>query len=174
MAHRGGARPAATAESTGDAVTDQEIKLGLTERDTLLLTLLGEARGEEIEGRLSVGCVIRNRVKDDRWPDTIKDVCLQRWQFSCWNSIDPNYPKLIEHGRFLVSDHAIRSTFVAQALDLETRWVAEGLITGVVRDRVGGANHYMTRRLWESPDCPIWGKGKSPTGFIGKHVFFKL
>lgn len=155
-------------------MTDQQVKTALIERDVLLLTLLGEARGEEIEGRIAVGCVVRNRAKDDRWPDTLKDVCLQRWQFSCWNSTDSNYGKLLDHARLLVADHAIRSTFVAESLDLETRWIAEGLMTGVVRDRTSGANHYMTRRLWESPECPVWGKGKSPSAFIGRHVFFKL
>lgn len=155
-------------------MTEAELTAALSDRDTLLLTLLGEARGEEIEGRLAVGCVVRNRVKDERWPDTVKDVCLQKFQFSCWNKTDPNRAKLLDHARMLLSDHAIRSTFTPTALDLETRWLAEGLLSGVVRDRVGGANHYCTRSLWESPNCPVWAKGQRPNAFVGHHVFFKL
>lgn len=155
-------------------MTDAEVKSGLSDRDTLLLTLLGEARGEEVEGRISVGCVIRNRVKDERWPDTFKDVCLQRWQFSCWNDTDPNYRKLMDHARLLVDDYAVRSTFVPAALDLETRWLCEGLMTGVLRDRTSGANHYISRLLWESGKAPGWARDRRPSGIINRHVFFKI
>jgi len=154
-------------------VTDAEVKAALSERDVLLLTMLGESRGEELEGRLAVGCVVRNRVADDRWPDTVKDVCLQRWQFSCWNGGDANYRSLMSHARQIVGDHAIRSSFVPTALDLETRWLADGLLTGVVRDSVARSNHYLTRALWESAP-PSWAKGRSPTRYVGRHCFFKI
>lgn len=155
-------------------MTDAEVLAALSERDTLQLTMLGEARGEEIEGRIAVGCVIRNRMRDPkRWPDVIKDCCLEKWQFSCWNRNDPNYPKLLEHARALVSDHAVRTAFVPTSLDLETRWVADGILTGVVRDRTSGSNHYLTRLLWKQRP-PHWAKGQRPTAFIMRHVFFKL
>jgi len=54
-------------------------------------TLWGEARGESEEGQVAVGHVIKNRVEKKTWyGKTIKDVCLKKWQFSCWNENDPN------------------------------------------------------------------------------------
>lgn len=155
-------------------MTDREVLAALSERDTLVLTMLGEARGEEVEGRLAVGCVVRERARDpERWPDDIKGVCLQRWQFSCWNDTDPNYAKLIEIGRLLVDDHAVRTTFVSDALYRETRWIADGILSNVVRERVGRANHYLTRALWETKP-PKWAQGQRPVAFVGRHVFMKL
>jgi len=164
---------ARTRITTTDLMTDTEIRAALSERDVLLLTLLGEARGEELEGRVAVGCVIRNRMADDRWPDSIRDVCLQRFQFSCWNGGDLNYKALMEHARLLTNDHAVRSNFVPTSIDKETRWLADGLLSGIVRDRVGGANHYLTRAKWET-DPPKWAKDQRPSAFVGRHCFFKL
>ena len=58
---------------------------------TLARTLYGEARGEPEKGIEAVANVILNRVKSNRYPKTIAKVCLQRQQFSCWNSNDPNF-----------------------------------------------------------------------------------
>ncbi len=41
-----------------------------------------EAGGEPFQGKIAVGIVIMNRVKSDRYPDTIKKVLYQRGQFS--------------------------------------------------------------------------------------------
>lgn len=155
-------------------MTDLEIRALLSERDTLALTMLGEARGEELEGRVAVGCVIRARARDPlRWPDDIKGVCLDRLQFSCWNNTDANYRALMAAATVLIDDHAIRSTFVSDALWKETRWLAEGVMSGVVRDRVR-ANHYLTRARWESPQRPSWVKDQTPTALVGRHAFFLL
>lgn len=43
----------------------------------------GEARGESFRGKVAVGAVIMNRVKSSRFPDTIREVILQKGQFSC-------------------------------------------------------------------------------------------
>ena len=56
-------------------------------------TLYGEGRNlprEEIE---KIAWVIRNRVQDngrENFPDTYAEVCLQKYQFSCWNSLYHN------------------------------------------------------------------------------------
>ena len=38
----------------------------------------GEARGESYEGQVAVAAVVINRVKDPRFPNTIKDVVFER------------------------------------------------------------------------------------------------
>jgi hypothetical protein len=51
---------------------------------TVALTILAEARGEGLRGMAAVACVIAQRAKERCI--TPKEVCLQRKQFSCWDS----------------------------------------------------------------------------------------
>ncbi len=54
-------------------------------REEILLlarVIHAEARGEPFEGMVAVGSVIRNRVEDDRFPDTIREVIIEEGQFS--------------------------------------------------------------------------------------------
>ena len=48
-----------------------------------------EARGEDMIGKALVGLVIKNRVEDDRYPDTYCEVVNQRLQFSYRNDGQP-------------------------------------------------------------------------------------
>ena len=58
--------------------------INITNEELLLLSKLvtGEARGESYEGQVAVAAVVINRVKDPRFPDTIKDVIYQKNAFS--------------------------------------------------------------------------------------------
>lgn len=160
-------------------MSEVEIRAMLDDTQTLMLTLIGEARGEEVEGRIAVANVIRNRMRDDRWPDTVKDVCLQKMQFSCWQPLGGavNYKGLLALAESCVLNASLKAVktngFVALAILEETDWIARGIISGVARDRTGGANHYLTRALWESAP-PAWARGQSPTCLIQRHAFFKL
>ncbi len=55
----------------------------VTSEDAYLLAKLiyAESRGEIFEGQVAVGAVVLNRVKDPRFPKTIRDVIYQPWQF---------------------------------------------------------------------------------------------
>lgn len=59
----------------------------LSTTEVLARTLYGEARGENNAELYRIGEVITNRVNDYKFPQTIKEVCLQKAQFSCWNSL---------------------------------------------------------------------------------------
>ncbi|MGL5315420.1 MAG: cell wall hydrolase [Peptostreptococcaceae bacterium] len=58
--------------------------INITNEELLLLSKLvtGEARGESYEGQVAVAAVVINRVKDPRFPDSIKDVIYQKNAFS--------------------------------------------------------------------------------------------
>lgn len=63
----------------------------ITDNDVVFAKAIwAEARGEEEEGMLWVGHVIKNRANPRRfdWPNTIRDVCFQDNQFECWNGKD--------------------------------------------------------------------------------------
>jgi spore germination cell wall hydrolase CwlJ-like protein len=64
--------------------------------DIVPLTIWKEAEGEGEAGMTGVAWVISNRVAAKQWPDDPEEVCLQPYQFSCWNTDDPRrkvYPK---------------------------------------------------------------------------------
>ena len=62
--------------------------INITNEELLLLSKLvtGEARGESYEGQVAVAAVVINRVKDPRFPNSIKDVIYQKNAFSVVNN----------------------------------------------------------------------------------------
>jgi len=135
----------------------------LDDYSTLWLTLYGEARGEPIEGQIGVGFVIYNR-KFERGLSP-KAVCLQPAQFSCWNSADPNLQVIMSA---FLAPSAIERKIIAQI-----RLVAKGIMTGDIIDNTNGSNHYLSTKLYRSPQCPNWAKDKaaSPKVVLGGHTF---
>lgn len=132
------------------------------DRDILARTLWGEARGESLEGQIAVAWTIRNRVSDGRnkswWGEGYAGVCQAKYQFSCWNSNDPNFASLS-------GAKAIPFRELAQA-----RIAADQVIDGKVPDPTGGATHYYATTM---PKPPTWTKGAKQTLKLGRHVFFK-
>ncbi len=59
--------------------------LNITQLDIELMAKLvyGESRGEPYEGKVAVVSVVLNRVLDKQFPNTIKEVVLQKNAFSC-------------------------------------------------------------------------------------------
>ncbi len=89
------AEPPAAAEQKPTAIEtvpkkaeDQMLSRGLgrsvSEEEVELLTRVihGEARGEKFEGQVAVGAVVLNRVKDSRFPNTIRGVIYQSGAFT--------------------------------------------------------------------------------------------
>lgn len=136
--------------------------------DELALTAWGEARGEPLEGRIAVGCVVRNRLATKRWGTDYASVVHAPGQFSCWwaNGGAANYATL---QRFRARVEAEGGALIDDPLWQETRWAAQGILDDVVLDRVKGSTHYFESAL---PVVPFWAKGKTPVCRIGGHVFF--
>jgi N-acetylmuramoyl-L-alanine amidase len=134
------------------------------------LTLWGEGRGEPVEGRIAIACVVRNRMRADLggdgqpdwWGEGYDGVCLAPFQFSCWNRRDPNYRKLL----VLASQpHA----WLDDSVLAENLWIAEGVVGGRLRDRVGQATHYHAAHLTPAPP---WTVGAQLVGRVGAHLFY--
>ncbi len=73
-----------SAMQTKSATQQKREVISITSDELLLLSKLitGEARGESYEGQVAVAAVVINRVKDPRFPKTIKDVIYQQNAFS--------------------------------------------------------------------------------------------
>lgn len=64
----------------GYILLEQPAGIDLSEEDyeVLLRIVEAEAGGEDIEGRMLVACVVLNRVADQNFPNTVKEVVFQR------------------------------------------------------------------------------------------------
>ena len=118
-------------------------------------TLWGEARGEGKDGQIAVAHVIKNRAEKKTWyGKTIMDVCLKKWQFSCWNKNDPNRKKIL----------ALSLDDLKDQIE-----VAAGVIGGQYIDTTEGSTHYYSKSM---PKPPKWAVGKEPVVVMGNHYFF--
>jgi len=121
-------------------------------------TLLGEARGEGKQGMQAVANAIENRVlKPCWWGHTFREVCLKKYQFSCWLPNDPNRGKLLKFSE-LDPIYGVAEELARKAM------------AGTLNDITNGATHYYAKNI---KDLPNWAAGKKPCADIGHHLFFK-
>lgn len=157
-------------------MTDAEVRESLSDLDALALTLFGEARGEPVEGRVAVGSVIRNRVQTPRrFGQTFAAVCHQRAQFSCWFRFggEENYRLMYAMATALIGHQQLPVSGAALEIYEETRYVAEGIADGRIRDRVRGATHYYAPgAMVPKGRVPDWAVGLTPVAAVGGHLFF--
>lgn len=135
----------------------------MSDLDVLARTIYGEARGESFSGQVAVGYVIKTRSLEKN--ESITNICLAPFQFSCWNPTDPNR-KVIE---FIGLDNPVF---------MRCYGIACLVITGDVINPVVGANHYITTSAplihgvaitWP----PEWVKGMKDIAVIGAHRFLR-
>jgi cell wall hydrolase len=152
-------------------MTDDELKAALTSRSVLQLTIWGESRGEQIESRIAVGCVARNRLagyKRYRASEpTYRGVCLAPQQFSCWNGGDANYTAIMAQAAKLLAGERILDPILR-----ECGWIADGLGDGSIGDRTGGSTFYVEKHLFEKAP-PAWTTRVTQTCEIGSFVLFR-
>lgn len=126
--------------------------------DTLARTVWAEARGEGVAGMEAVSAVIINRARFPRWwGRDVESVCRAPWQFSCWNSDDPNLPKL-------------RAVTTADPQFRQAAAIAARALAGTLPDPTGGADSYFDPRA----ASPAWANGRRPVAVIGNHRFYRL
>lgn len=141
-----------------------------SDENYLFCTLFGEARGEPIEGIVAVANVIKNRAYSAQ--KTYKDVCLAPKQFSCWNSDDPNYPKITKLLADAESGQAFNDPFIRQCLA-----VAKAVYEGDFRDNVKGSKNYVTLGRYQianarkDPKIDGWITKMKPVATYGNHIF---
>jgi spore germination cell wall hydrolase CwlJ-like protein len=121
------------------------------ETKIIAITILAEARGEGQGGMYAVGAVIAQRAFERK--RTPAEVCLKKWQFSCWNG-----KKLKDLEHLLKVPQGKYALALAKNIKL------------LSRDFVGYANHYHNNKI----KAPYWAKGQKPVKVIGNHIFYKL
>jgi spore germination cell wall hydrolase CwlJ-like protein len=115
------------------------------------LTILAESMGEKEAGMSAVACVISQRAINRNL--TPEQVCLQKWQFSCWNGKSESD-----------LEHLYKTPQAKYALYLEAN------IDRMNRAKIGYADHYYASYI----KPPYWAKGRKPVAQLGRHIFYKL
>lgn len=124
----------------------------MNDLDTLARTLYGEAVAYDVEDASAIACVIMNRVGYKNWPNSVAKVCLQPWQFSCWNQNDPNRERILNAS----GDWFDRCKEIAQKA-----------IDGDLVDETLRSTHYHTPNV-----KPSWSRGKKAVFKSHGHLFF--
>ena len=111
-----------------------------------------ESRGESILGQKAVAHTILNRVKAERWPNTVGGVINYRCNFSytCDGSRKKGYREKDMHEQALI--------------------VAYEAIEGLSKDPTKGADHFI--ELSKVKDKPKWTRVYRKTVKIGNHTFY--
>lgn len=132
------------------------------QRDKIIRTALGEARGEGIEGMADVIQVIMNRAASGDYPSDPAAVALQKnnstgiHAFSAWNTSrnGGNNPN-----QFKTTDPIYKQA--EQALD--------AVLSGSRPDYTGGATHYHTAQV-----NPYWASSVNKHGTVARngHIFY--
>ena len=135
--------------------------------DEILLArmIFGEARSCSYMERLAVGFSAVNRVNDGKkWNgETLSEVLLKPWQYSCFNDGDPNRVKLMDPKSYDTNSF------------YECLNVAGDILSGKITDPTNGATHYF------NPDYanPSWadkleriGRIETENG-LSKHEFYR-
>lgn len=133
------------------------------EVDVLARTIWGEARGEGSAGMTAVANVIVNRLRVSEshdggfwWGNTIEDICRKPYQFSAWNTDDPNFNKMKT-----VDDADIHFATAVR--------IARRAIYTDIADITASATHYHAAGTY-----PYWMQGERPVAVIGRHIFYAL
>ena len=137
-------------------MAERVINISPAEREALIRTVLAEAGGENPIGQIAVANVILNRVKADRYPDTIQGVVSQDKQFSSYGN------------KLFNSDlNTADAQKVVQNVDM--------LLSGNWKggDPTQGGTHFYSTKMMK--DAPYWWGSESKKGSvqIGGHKFAK-
>jgi spore germination cell wall hydrolase CwlJ-like protein len=117
----------------------------------LALNIYHEARGEGLEGMFAVGVVTLNRVKSDKYPNTIAGVVKQRNQFSWY--WDGQSDKVLEPRAWETSKSVAKILLTDDKLKIQKR------LKGVV----------FYHAAWVNPS---WSKRVERVATIGNHIFY--
>jgi len=116
------------------------------------LTILGEARGEGMEGMAGVASVIQTRMIERK--QSASQVCLSPKQFSFWNGG--------------VSE-ATKRKLLATAQGKDALYLADLVVHKQLQSIVKGANHYHAISV-----APKWARDAKLVATIRNHKFYKL
>lgn len=132
-----------------------DIKNRYSDLEIVAMTLFGEAKAGDVDDLHAIACVILNRRFLPNWPFDFTSVCLQLWQFSCWNKKDANRKRITNPDNWLTPWYR------------KCHEQAVELTHGSMYDITDTATHYHTPGV-----KPKWSVGKTPCFQTAGHLYF--
>ncbi|WP_334130152.1 cell wall hydrolase [Sneathiella sp.] len=129
--------------------------------DIMARTIYGEAGAQSEKSAVAVANVIMNRVRLPNWPNDIAGVCLQPWQFSCWNTTAKN----TNRARIIAADG--RDKWFRRCREIAAEVAKEP--GGPRFDPTKRATHYHTHDVKPMPE---WGLKRASCYNDGFHYFY--
>jgi hypothetical protein len=125
------------------------------EQQCLARAIYYEARGEPYEGQVAVAQVIVNRVRAQRWPDSICGVVHQgeargekcQFSFVCQRSLADTSGPMWDEAQALATEVIAGRAWLREAVD---------------------ATHYHTTKV-----APVWRQDLVAIATIGNHIFYR-
>ena len=134
----------------------------MSTQEVVAETIAREARSQGQAGMRAVAWVIRNRAMNPRWwGKDWREVCLKRYQFSCWLESDPQY------ARFIMDKSPTTPDGMAYSHAYE---IAQEVMEGKGADPTGGADHYYDTSI--SP--PKWAVSSPEVFSLGRLRFHRV
>jgi spore germination cell wall hydrolase CwlJ-like protein len=121
----------------------------------MAMNIYHEAGSEPFIGKIAVGAVTLNRLKDKRFPKNIRDVVTEPQQFSWYNSKTANTPP--------TNNQRWRESYEAAKLLLTSK-----LSSDIIK-LLEGATHFHAINI-----KPDWVKHVTKVATIEGHVFYRL
>ena len=128
----------------------------------LALNIYFESRNQPIEGQIAVSQVVLERVKSEKYPNTVCEVVFQGPTYS-WSV---NYP-IKDRCQFSWYCDGLSDKPKDEIAWLNSLEVAEKVYYGLT-DTIKGATHYHSVKV-----DPGWAKYKVKVRQIGDHIFYK-
>ena len=134
----------------------------------LALNIYHEAKNQSMVGQVAVAQVVMNRVKDNRYPNTVCEVVYQGPTRPSWEDPNKEYP--IKHkcqfswycdGK---SDEPRNDALWFKAKDYARLVYYDRILIDVTE----GATHYHASYV-----KPSWAKTKTRTTRIDRHIFYR-
>jgi len=129
----------------------------------LALNLYFEARDQPVVGQLAVGFSTMNRVKDERYPDTVCEVVKQA-KYHAWDMENPIRHKC-QYSWFCDGMSDVPTNDKAM---LEATILAANIFYGRVTDISNGATHYHATYV-----NPYWADHMTVLFRIDDHIFYR-
>lgn len=154
--------------STVQASTLPLSNLSSVQLECLYDNIYFEARNQPIAGQLAVMFVTLNRVKDDRFPDTICEVVYQGAHKPSWKDPEKLIPIRHKCQFSWYCDGLSDQINNAKAYEQIVTLVKKTLITKKIIDITDGATFYHADYV-----KPAWAKTKKKTVEIEDHIFYR-
>lgn len=125
------------------------------EIDLLTGMIIGEARGESLDGQVGVALTAKTRADHPRWwGRNFREVILCKYQFSCWMDSNADVIKKAYKDKGQLWKDALR--------------IAEAVYLRNTVDFVGMPTHYHTISI-----LPDWAANMKRLAKVGNHIFYR-